>query len=100
VNNGDQPNCEQVQQLKCAFCFSHVVPHTLIEKRTKGKKGIIAYNTSFGISSLRQHVEVEHLEFFNAYVAKFVGVENNLGSQSRNVDGKNVVQLAKKQHQV
>jgi hemerythrin-like domain-containing protein len=52
----------------------------LIEKRTKRKKGIIAYNTSFGINSMKQHVEVEHLELFDAYATKFVGVENNLGS--------------------
>jgi hypothetical protein len=68
----------------------------LIEKRTKGKNGIIAYNTSFGIISMKQHVEVEHLELFDAYAAKFVGVESNSWSQSRNFDGNKVVQLANK----
>jgi hypothetical protein len=42
VNNGDFPNCDQVQQLKCTICFPHIVPLALIEKsKTKGKKGII-----------------------------------------------------------
>jgi hypothetical protein len=45
---------------------------------------------------MKQHVEVEHLELFNAYVAKFIGVENNLGSQSTSVDDNKVVQLANK----
>jgi hypothetical protein len=34
----------------------------LIEKKTKGEKRIIVYNTSFGIGSMKRHVEVEHLE--------------------------------------
>jgi hypothetical protein len=43
MNNGDFPNCDQVQELKCSICFPHVVSLALIEKKTK-KKGIIAYN--------------------------------------------------------
>jgi hypothetical protein len=39
----------------------------LIEKKTKGKKRIIVYNTSFGIGSMKRQVEVEHLEFVTTY---------------------------------
>jgi hypothetical protein len=62
MNNGDLPNCDQVQQLRFFICFPNVVPPSLIEKKTKGKNGIIAYNTSFGINSMKMHIEAEHLE--------------------------------------
>jgi hypothetical protein len=74
-----------------------------LKKGQKGRRGSFAYNTLFGINYMKQHVEVEHLELFNAYIAKFVGIKNNLGSQSRSVDGNKVVQLAnkcQKKHQV
>jgi hypothetical protein len=44
----------------------------LIEKKTKGKKRIIAYNTSFGIGSMKRHVEFEHLELVITYVEEVV----------------------------
>jgi hypothetical protein len=44
----------------------------LIEKKTKGEKGIIVYNTSFGTSSMKRHIEAEHLEFITTYVEKVV----------------------------
>jgi hypothetical protein len=44
----------------------------LIEKKTKGKKRIIAYNTSFGIGSMKRHIEFEHLELITSYVEKVV----------------------------
>jgi hypothetical protein len=34
---------------------------SLIRKKTKGKKGIIAYNTLFGTSAMKKYVEFEHL---------------------------------------
>jgi len=61
--------------LKCAICFPHVVPHNLIEKKTKGKKGIIAYNTSFRIGLMKWQVETKHLELINAHVIGFGDVE-------------------------
>jgi hypothetical protein len=61
VNNGDLPNCEEVQQLRCKICFPHVVHVSLIRKKSIGKKGIIAYNTLFGTSAMKKHVEFEHL---------------------------------------
>jgi hypothetical protein len=39
VNNGEVPNCDKIQQLRCNICFPHVVP-PLIEKTTKGKKKV------------------------------------------------------------
>jgi hypothetical protein len=45
VNNGDFPNCEEAQQLRCGICFPHVVLEFLIGKKTKGKKGIILHTT-------------------------------------------------------
>ncbi len=32
VNNGDFPDCDQVQQLKCTIFFPHILPLALIEK--------------------------------------------------------------------
>jgi len=61
VNNGDLPNCKEVQQWRCSICFPHVVPMSLIGKKTKRKKGIIAYNTFFGTSAMKKNVEFEHL---------------------------------------
>jgi hypothetical protein len=61
INNGNLPNCEEVQQWNYSICFPHVVPMYLIGKKTKGKKGIIAYNTLFGTSAMKKHVEFEHL---------------------------------------
>ncbi len=72
MNNGDLPNCDQVQQLRCFVCFPNVVHPSLIEKKTKGEKGIIVYNTSFGTSSMKRHIEAEHLEFITTYVEKVV----------------------------
>jgi hypothetical protein len=49
LSNENLPNCEEVQQLRCSICFIHVVPMSLIRKKTKRKEGIIAYNTLFGL---------------------------------------------------
>ncbi len=76
MNNGDLPNCDQVQQLKCFIFFPNVVLPSLIEKKTKGKKGIIAYNSSFGTSSMKRHFEAQHLEFIISYVEEVVA--NNI----------------------
>ncbi len=76
INNRDFPNCDQVQQLKCSICFPHIVP-TLIEKKTKGKRKIFAYNTFFGTSSMKKHVESEHLELLTSYVER-VDAANNI----------------------
>jgi hypothetical protein len=46
------------------------VPPSLIEKKTKGKKGIIAYNKLYGTGSIKHHVETLHLELLMTYVAK------------------------------
>jgi hypothetical protein len=62
--------------LKCTICFPHV-PHNLIEKKIKGKKGIIAYNTSFRIGLMKWQVETKHLELINAHVVGFGDVEGN-----------------------
>jgi hypothetical protein len=48
----------------------------LIEKKIKGEKGIIAYNNSFGTSSMKRHFEVQHLEFIISYVEEVVA--NNI----------------------
>jgi hypothetical protein len=75
VNNGDLPNCDQVQQLSCFICFPNVVPPSLIENKTKRKRGIISYNTSFGTSSMKRHVKTKHLELVISY-AKEIVVDN------------------------
>jgi hypothetical protein len=54
----------------------------LIEKfKTKRRKIIIAYNTFFGIGSMKMHVEYEHLELVTAYVEQLVTTNNISGSQ-------------------
>jgi hypothetical protein len=57
VNNGEVLNCDKIQQLICNICFSHVVPLSFIENKTKGKKGIITYNKFCGTGFMKHHVE-------------------------------------------
>lgn len=71
TKNGDPPNCDQVQQLRCSICFPRIILHALIEKKIKGKKGNIAY-ILFGTSSMKRLVEFEHIEFLTAYVKEVV----------------------------
>jgi hypothetical protein len=87
VNNGEVPNCDKIQQLKCNICFPHVVPPSLIEKKTKGKKAIIAYNKFYGIGSMKHDVEALYLELLMTYVAKFFVHDNVTCSQERNDEG-------------
>jgi hypothetical protein len=82
VNNGDFPNCEEVQQLRCSNCFPHGVPMSLIRKKTKGGNGIIAYNTLFGIGVMKRHVEFEHLELLTTFVEEFATIDNIVRSQT------------------
>jgi hypothetical protein len=82
VNNGDFPNCEEVQQLRCSICFPRVVHVPLIRKKTKGEKCIIAYNTFFGIGDMKRHVEFEQLEFFITFVEEVATIDNILRSQT------------------
>jgi len=70
VNNGELPNCDKFQQLRCSIYFPHVVAPSLIEKKTKGKKGIITYNKLYGTGSMKHHVETLHLELLTTYVAQ------------------------------
>jgi hypothetical protein len=72
VNNVDFPNFEEVQQLRSSIYFPHVVPMSLIRKKTKGTKGIIAYNTLFGIGAMKRHVEFEHLELLITFLKKLL----------------------------
>jgi hypothetical protein len=72
----------------------------LIEKKIKGKRGIIAYNTFFGRSLMKLHVEYEHLELLTSYVEKVV-VENNISrSQIVGDEGSRVIQPANKSSKV
>jgi hypothetical protein len=50
-----------------------------LKRRPKGKKRIIVYNTSFGIGSMKRHIEFEYLELITSYVEKVVA-ENISGS--------------------
>jgi len=72
----------------------------LIEKKIKGKRGIIAYNTFFGRSLMKLHVEYEHLELLTSYVEEVV-VENNISrSQIVGDEGSRVIQPANKSYKV
>jgi hypothetical protein len=69
----------------------------LIEKlKTKKRKRIIAYNTLFGIVSMKMHVEYEHFEFVIAYVEQLVTANNISRSQVVGDEGCRTIQLAKK----
>jgi hypothetical protein len=50
------------------YLFSTCCPPYFNSKKTKGKKMIITYNTSFGKKYIKCDVEIEHLELLNAYV--------------------------------
>jgi hypothetical protein len=96
VNNGDFPNCEEVQQLRCSIFFPHVVPMSLIKKKTKGENGIIAYNTLFGISVMKIH-----LELLITFVEEFATIDNILRSQTSGAnEGCRAMQVAKKRSKV
>lgn len=88
--------CDKIQQLRCNICFPRVLPPSLIEKKTKGKKGIITYNKSYGISSMKHHVEALYLELLTTYVAKCFVHDNVIGSQERNDEGGRLMQPANK----
>jgi hypothetical protein len=55
---------------------------SLIGKKTKGKEGIIAYNTLFGISVMKRHVEFEHLELLIVFLEKIALTDNIYESQT------------------
>jgi hypothetical protein len=63
---------------------SQVVLLALIEKKTKGKKGVITYKL-FGTSSMK-HVEVEHHELLFTDLSKFSYVNDGIlkGSEEGN----------------
>jgi hypothetical protein len=72
----------------------------LIEKKTKGKKGIFAYNTFFGTSSMKRHVKFEHLELLTSYVEK-IDVANNISrSQIVGDEGSRAIQPDNKSSKV
>jgi hypothetical protein len=91
--------CDKIQQLRCNICFPHVVPPSLIEKKTKGKKGIIAYK-SCGISYMKHHVEALHLKLLTTYVVECFVHDNVIGSQETNDEGGRLMQPAKKRTKV
>jgi hypothetical protein len=39
VNNGDCPNCDEVQQVNFNICFPQVIPLASVEKKQRGRKG-------------------------------------------------------------
>jgi hypothetical protein len=99
VNNGEVPNCDKIQQLRCNICFPHVGPPSLIEKKTKSKKGIIAFNKSYGIGSVKHHVVALHLDLLLTYVVEHF-VHDNIGSQERSDEGSRLMQPTKKRTKV
>jgi hypothetical protein len=64
--------------------------------KTKGKKGIIAYNKSCGTSSMKYHIEALHFKLLPTYVAKHFVHDNVTGSQERIDEGGRLMQLVKK----
>ncbi len=76
------------------------MPPSLIEKKTKSKKRIIAFNKSCGIGSMKHHVEALHFKLLTTYVAKCFVHDNVIGSQERNDEGGRLMQLANKHTKV
>ncbi len=68
----------------------------LIEMKTKGKKGIIAYNKSYGTSFMKYHVEVLNLKLLLTYVIKHFAHDRITGSQERSDEGGRLMQPTKK----
>jgi hypothetical protein len=48
------------QQLRCCICLLKIALFALIEKKMKRKKGICAYNKTYGTRAMKLHVKVEH----------------------------------------
>jgi hypothetical protein len=75
--------------------FSWWVPLTLIKKKTKGKKGIIAYNKGYGTNSIKWHVDFEYPNLA-PYIQRFVSISMSM-SQSKG-DGQGVAIFYAKKH--
>jgi hypothetical protein len=68
-----------------------------IRKKTKKKKGIIAYNTLYGIGVMKIHVESEHLELLTIFVEEVVFVHNIASSLIAHAnEGCRAMEVAKK----
>jgi hypothetical protein len=68
----------------------------LIEKETKEKK-IMAYNKPLGTSSMKWHIEFEHVKLLTTYVVEVFAIENIGGSQSMiNEGGRSCMEPTKK----
>jgi hypothetical protein len=89
----DFPNCDQVQQLRCNICFPHIVPIILIEKKTKGKRGIIA---SLWDKPDENACWNDHLELLTSCVGKVVAKNNISRSQIMGDKGLSTIHLANK----
>jgi hypothetical protein len=47
----------------------------MIERNAKGEENIISYNKAFGTSSMKRHIEVEHIKVLFAYLHELERVE-------------------------
>jgi hypothetical protein len=63
--------------------FSPCCPYVFDSKENKREEGhYLAYNTLFGITIMKRHVEFEHLKLLTTFVEKIVTIYNISMSQT------------------
>lgn len=51
VNNGDEPNSNVVQQMRCSFCYLHEIPQSHFDKKTiYERKGFVHTTKVLGLA--------------------------------------------------
>jgi hypothetical protein len=76
-------------------------PCLLLGRNKEKEKGIIAYNTLYGIGVMKIHVESKHLELLTIFVEKVVIVDNISRSQITSAnEGCRAMEVAKKHSKV
>jgi len=69
-------NLKQPQVMKCLLCYN--APMNVSNPRTQARKGLISYYKTNGITSLKEHVHVNH--YFISQ--KFEEVQNMMRGRS------------------
>jgi hypothetical protein len=88
VNNGDLPNCEKVQQLRCSICLPHVVPVSLIGREKKREEGHYCIQHLFWDNCYEKTCSSEHLELLTTFAEEvIVVIDINSKSQTMGASG-------------
>jgi len=58
VNDNKNVDVKCLQTLRCIFCYNS--PILFCNPKTQARKGLIIYNTTNGITTLKKHVNAKH----------------------------------------